>query len=48
MTQPDVIEALAKQTIEPGPMPTAEFTPFFRDEVRDYEKVAKDFGLVAQ
>jgi len=45
---PEVVEALGKQSIEPAPMPAAEFGPFYRNEVQSYAAMVKEFNIVVE
>ena len=45
MKLPEVIASLDKLGIEPAPMPAAEFTRFFRKEVKDHADFAREFKV---
>lgn len=48
MRMPEVVTALERMGIDSAPMPTSEFTAFYRNELHEFAKVAREFNLTSE
>lgn len=48
MKMPEVVHALEKMGIEAAPMPANEFAVFYRNELKEFARVAREFNLSSE
>lgn len=48
MKMPEVVSALEKMGVDSAPMPTTEFAAFYRHELKEFAKVAREFNLTSE